>query len=145
MRAGLGGTTRLGKATGFVIASDARVCAAIDAAARTAGVGRIESAGDSAAAFSDLLRLRPDFLFVDLAAQPLDGFAFAHLVRNAGGGRVAGVPILLVAEQVTSAQVSNARNVRADVLLRPLDPLRLRARLLLHLDGQTPFAGAVEV
>lgn len=144
MRGGERGLARLRRARGFVVASDEAVRTAIVEVATAAGVGRLDAAVDSAAAFSDLLRLHPQLIFIDVACQPLDGFAFANLVRSAGGEALGRVPILLVAEQATSAQVSSARKVGADLLLRPLVPAALRARLIRHLDGDTPFGGAGE-
>lgn len=121
------------KATAFVVATDDELRAALGEALRACGVGRVTGGADSAAAFSDVQRLRPDLLVVETRARPLDGFALANLLRSAAGDHGAQVPLLLVAERVTAAEVQQARALDGDLLLLPLLVPRLRARLLRRL------------
>lgn len=101
---------------------------------------QIRMASDGSEAFELMRDFPPDIIITDAAMQPLDGFDFAQLVRNAADSPNPLVPIIMVTGYHNRASVERARDVGInEYLAKPVTPAGLYSRIHQVITRPRPF------
>jgi CheY-like chemotaxis protein len=101
---------------------------------------QIRMASDGSEAFELMRDFPPDIIITDAAMQPLDGFDFAQLVRNAADSPNPLVPIIMVTGYHNRASVERARDVGInEYLAKPVTPAGLYSRINQVITKPRPF------
>lgn len=106
----------------------------------TLGITQIQEAKDGAEAMERLGTSPADVILVDDEMSPCDGLQFTRLVRGASSPTPKAVVILMPSREITRDYVREATEAGVhDLMLKPLAPKTVRARIEHHLTNPVPF------
>lgn len=110
---------------------------------RAAGIGRVSEAGDAAVAFDCMSRSPIDLVLLDWKMQPIDGLAFARMVRHAPNSPNPYATILMLTAHTEMSRVAAARDAGVTGFLKkPISMGLLFERLNNALMDQRSFVRA---
>jgi|GEM_PF-139104 len=106
----------------------------------TFGVTQIQEARDGMEAFERLGTTPADVILVDDEMQPCDGLSFTRMVRGTKSPSPKAVVILMPSREITREYVKEATEAGVhDLMIKPLAPKTVRARIEHHLTNPVPF------
>lgn len=106
----------------------------------TFGVTQIAEARDGHEAYERLGMVPADVILVDDEMQPCDGLEFTRMVRGSKSPSPKAVVILMPSREITREYVKEATEAGVhDLMLKPLAPKTVRARIEHHLTNPVPF------
>lgn len=112
----------------------------VGAVLRALGVRAVDEAADGREAF-DILRSSPaDIILCDRCTRPVDGFAFARMVRNAADSPNPFATIIMQSVGTTPHHIAEARSAGVhDILGKPISAKTLYARIRAIIEYPRPF------
>ncbi|MGC2856161.1 bacteriohemerythrin [Novispirillum sp. DQ9] len=106
----------------------------------TLGITQIQEAKDGAEAMERLNTSHADVILVDDEMSPCDGLQFTRMVRGPQSPAPKAVVILMPSKEITREYVREATEAGVhDLMLKPLAPKTVRARIEHHLTNPVPF------
>lgn len=107
---------------------------------RAVGITQTFEAGDGAEGLQALRNHAVDIVLTDLAMEPVDGIAFARLIRTAPESPNSMVPVIMITGHATLKRIAEARDAGVnEFMAKPMTARGVLERLQLVIDHPRPF------
>ena len=107
---------------------------------RAVGITQTFEAGDGAEGLQALRNHAIDIVLTDLAMEPVDGIAFARLIRTAPESPNSMVPVIMITGHATLKRIAEARDAGVnEFMAKPMTARGVLERLQLVIDHPRPF------
>lgn len=112
---------------------------------RVCGFARVQVAADGEEAVEQIKTWLPDIVITDWKMERMNGLALVQWIRRAGDCPNPALPVVLLTGMNSTEHVTTARDAGVnDVLLKPVSPKALAAKVKATLFGERQFVEGVE-